>query len=381
MKYFPIFVDLEDRAVFMGGGGEAAAQKLRLIQKTDAEIVVFAADVTGEISELEAAGHIKIERRPLAIRDLRKASNDLSVVALIYAAAEDDGENARVAAMAQEAGVPINVVDNPRLSNFITPAIVDRDPVTIAIGTEGTAPVLARSIKAQIEAMLPHSTGAVAKLAASWRDRIAARIKNPRARRLLWQRFFAIQLPKSDRAPEISATELRLKAIIDAAEAEENAQKSAGRSSVHKPGRVSIMNASLDAVGELNADGRGRLFAADIVIFDQDCAPAIRELVRREAVYFAAEDICLAEVMAREAKLGHQVVHLAGAARASSGIPFDLAQDHIATLSKSGVAVDVFNAERTSDAAIAAAFEPAFLPTADNQNDTHLGSSNVRGLQ
>ena len=59
--------------------------------------------------------------------------------------------------MARSVGAIVNVLDRTDACDFITPAIVDRDPVVVAIGTEGSAPVLARQIKADIEAMLPRN--------------------------------------------------------------------------------------------------------------------------------------------------------------------------------------------------------------------------------
>ena len=92
--------------------------------------------------------------------------------------------------MARAAGVPVNAVDRQELCDFITPAIVDRDPVIVAIGTEGTAPVLARQIKARLEAMLPARLGGLARWAASLRQRAAAAIRTGPARRRFWDGFF-----------------------------------------------------------------------------------------------------------------------------------------------------------------------------------------------
>ena len=78
----------------------------------------------------------------------------------VYGANGDADEDARAAAIGRAAGALVNIVDDLEDSDFITPAIVDRDPVTVAIGTEGAAPVLARKIKAEVEAMLPARSGA-----------------------------------------------------------------------------------------------------------------------------------------------------------------------------------------------------------------------------
>ena len=143
MRYFPIFFDLDGRDVLIVGGGEKALQKLRLLAKTTARLKIVAADVSEDIT---AAGvtTLTVERHAFTEADLDGA-------ALVFAASDDPELDARVAAAARARGLPVNVVDGPSQSNFIMPAIVDRDPVVVAIGTEGAAPILAREIKAKIE--------------------------------------------------------------------------------------------------------------------------------------------------------------------------------------------------------------------------------------
>ena len=143
MRFFPIFIDLDDQPVLMIGGGEAAAQKLRLLTRTGARLRVLAPAPCAEIVELAAAGALRLERRALEAGDLAGAR-------LAYVALEDDAAAAHAAWMARAAGVPVNAIDRQELCDFITPAIVDRDPVVVAIGTEGAAPVLARQIKARL---------------------------------------------------------------------------------------------------------------------------------------------------------------------------------------------------------------------------------------
>ena len=152
MKYFPLFADLENADVLVAGGGEQAAQKVRLLRKTKARITVVAETVTDELRELEEQNAIWIVLRVFLARDLDGQR-------LVYAATGDRLQDAAVSRAAKARGIPVNVVDAPELSTFITPAIVDRDPVTVAIGTEGAAPVLAREIKTRLEALLPANLG------------------------------------------------------------------------------------------------------------------------------------------------------------------------------------------------------------------------------
>ena len=87
------------------------------------------------------------------------------------------------------------IVDNLDESDFISPAIVDRDPVTVAVGTEGAAPVLARRIKADIEEMLPQSLGILARIGKAFRPMVT-RLPFGRARREFWSRYYFEQGPQ-----------------------------------------------------------------------------------------------------------------------------------------------------------------------------------------
>ena len=148
MRHFPIFLDLAERRVVVCGGGETALAKLRLLIRTEARLAVFAPAPAPEIEQLAAAGRLTLVHRALG-------PGDAAGAALLYAANDDPAEDARVAALARSEGALVNIVDNLEASAFLTPAIVDRDPVTVAIGTQGTAPVLARILKADLEARLP----------------------------------------------------------------------------------------------------------------------------------------------------------------------------------------------------------------------------------
>src|SRR5690606_8853352 len=112
---------------------------------------------------------------------------DVAGAALVFAANDDPEIDREVALAARAQGVPLNVVDAPGDSTFIMPAIVDRDPVVVAIGTGGAAPILAREIKAKIESWLPSGFGRVAERAMALRSRLHAAVADPVARRRTWE--------------------------------------------------------------------------------------------------------------------------------------------------------------------------------------------------
>ena len=161
MRYFPIFFDLQDRKVIVVGGGEEAVRKIRLLLKTPAQICIIASDLHDEIKTDPRVHWLATTFKPEL----------LDGAALVYSA--DSELNVAVSKAAQERGIPVNAVDQASISTFIVPSIVDRDPVVIAIGTEGTAPVLGQGIRAKIDALLPDKLGELAAVASTLRSRVS----------------------------------------------------------------------------------------------------------------------------------------------------------------------------------------------------------------
>ena len=145
MRYLPVFLDLDAGPVVLVGSGEAALNKLRLLRASGARVRWYADDMA-------AACHGST-RDVVEIFREREGDADLSGAVAVVAAAGDPID-AEIAARARALRIPVNVVDRPDLSTFIVPAIVDRGDVVVAIGTGGAAPVLARRLRACIEALL-----------------------------------------------------------------------------------------------------------------------------------------------------------------------------------------------------------------------------------
>ncbi len=161
MKQLPIFVNLADRNVVLVGKGEAADAKRRLIER---------------------AGGIVIGNCPATI---------CSCARIGFVALEDEDAAISAAYALRAKGLLVNVVDRPEHCDFTTPAIVDRDPVLIAIGTGGASAGMAKAVRQRIEALLPHSLGALALAVHAARDAIKARYPGSAARRRALDDAFA----------------------------------------------------------------------------------------------------------------------------------------------------------------------------------------------
>ncbi|MEM8980310.1 MAG: siroheme synthase CysG [Pseudomonadota bacterium] len=265
MQHFPIFMAVAGRRIVLSGGGDAALAKLRLLMKTEAHITVFAADPNATLMDWAEAGKLRLVTRALE-------PGDAMCAVLFYAANEDEAEDARVARLAAADGALVNVVDNLADSAFITPAIVDRDPVTVAIGTEGAAPVLARSIKADLEARLPRDLGTLAKIGKAFR-KVVEILPMGRARRDFWADYYFKDGPKAFEVGNETGAKTVLQDLLDAHLAKTD-----------RPGHVDFVGAGPGDPDLLTLKARKALDAADVVVYDRLVTPEILELARREAL-------------------------------------------------------------------------------------------------
>ncbi len=127
MKQLPIFVNMEGHKVILLGEGDAADAKRRLIERAGGICVGEADDA-----------------------------------ALAFIAIENEAEALAASARLKERGLLVNVVDRPASCDFTTPAIIDRDPVLVAIGTGGASAGLAKAVRQRLEQLLPAQLGRLA---------------------------------------------------------------------------------------------------------------------------------------------------------------------------------------------------------------------------
>ncbi|WP_263263808.1 siroheme synthase CysG [Pseudomonas sp. RIT-PI-S] len=263
MKYLPLFHTLAGRDVLVVGGGEIALRKSRLLADAGARLRVVAPVVDSQLIALAQGCGGEIAERGYESRDL-----DGCVLAI--AATDDTPLNARVSADAQQRCVPVNVVDAPALCTVIFPAIVDRSPLVVAVSSGGDAPVLARLIRARLEAWIPSAYGELAKLAAGFRDRVKQRYPNVNQRRAFWEEVFQGPIAERQLAGRSSEAASMLAERVEGAPP-------------HAPGEVYLVGAGPGDPDLLTFKALRLMQQADVVLYDRLVAPAILELCRRDA--------------------------------------------------------------------------------------------------
>ena len=344
---FPIFLRLDGKRVLVVGGDDEAAAKVRLLLPTRAAIVVVSPEPCNALTDVVNEGRIELRRRDFVIDDLMNVR--LCIVAL------PDARAAQVVAEAAAAAdVLVNVVDRPSLSDFAVPAIVDRAPVTVAIGTDGTAPCLARDLRSRIEVAVPPGVAVLGALCRDWRERVAIALPDRTARRRFWDAV--MQGPEAQAALDgdrAEAERLLADRLISACAGHHNPLR----------GRATLVGAGPGDPELLTLRAVRALKRADVVLYDALIDPAILELARRDARRIDVGKRCGRHAMSQAAinrlilqlaQSGAQVVRLKG----GDPMVFGRGGEELESLRAAGVPVEVIPGVTAACAAAASLAVP-----------------------
>lgn len=264
LNVFPAFFRVADERVGVFGCGDEAYAKARLLANTGAEIVAFAEEPEPDYAGFVAEQGITLVRAPFSPAQVEGLK-------LVFAATGDEDTDREIVSAARAAKIPANAVDQPDYCDFFTPALVNRAPVAVAIGTEGAGPVLAQMIRAEIDRLLPRSLGTLARLATSYRQAVDQLIPKGVARRLFWRDFFkgavadAVEAGDLDGAARIAEGQLHDAAIS------------------RSLGRVYLIGAGPGAEDLLTLRAHRLLMEADVILFDALVPEAVVSMGRRDA--------------------------------------------------------------------------------------------------
>jgi uroporphyrin-III C-methyltransferase/precorrin-2 dehydrogenase/sirohydrochlorin ferrochelatase len=267
LNAFPVFLRVAGRAIVIVGGGDAALAKARLVAQSSAIVRIVADDPDNALVVWAARAGADLIAAPYGAACLEGA-------ALVFAASGDAELDRRVAADARAAGIPVNAVDRPELCDFYTPAIVNRAPVAVAIGTEGAGPVLAQMLRARIDQMLPPSLGLLAKLAISYRDIAERLMPKGGVRRRFWKAFFDGAPARAIAAGDEEGAAVAASALLAAR----------GDS----PGHVVLVGAGPGAEDLLTLRAQRHLMEADVIVHDALVPEEVVAMGRRDAERIAA---------------------------------------------------------------------------------------------
>ena len=265
MEYFPLFFDLKKKPCLVVGGGEIATRKARLLARAGASIDVCACEVNDELLALvrESGGIVFPQKYETSILDESK-------YVLVVSATDNESVNEEVSRTCHDKCIPVNVVDSPKLCSVITPAILDRSPVLVAVSSGGETPVLARKIKSILEYTFPSRYGDLAGLASRFRTRVKQRFPNLDMRRRFWESVLDGPVSEQVLSGNISGAESDLESLIE-------------RGEVQTDGEVYLVGAGPGDPDLLTFKALRLMQKAEIVLYDRLVSRAVLDLVRKDA--------------------------------------------------------------------------------------------------
>lgn len=308
MDYLPIFVNIKNQHCLIVGGGAVAARKADLFIKSGAIVTVIAPEIKTEMKHHLAHGKVVWQMDTFS----DDVMHGLRVPKFVISATDDQKVNLAVYDYCQRHGIAVNVADQTKLCDFILPAIVDREPMTIAVSTGGRSPVLARLMKARLETMIPSGFSKLADLVGRYRNKVKEAIADGDGRKAFWESILDGAFIDKAVHGQHSEAEQQL---------EQQINRVAEQGQPLPQGEVYLIGAGPGDPDLMTFKGLRLLQQADVILYDRLVAPEIIEMARREAerIYVGKKDKWhkveqpdIGMLMVELAKQGKRVARLKG---------------------------------------------------------------------
>ncbi|MFY8101281.1 MAG: siroheme synthase, partial [Allorhizobium sp.] len=264
LSVFPAFFKVENEVAAVFGNGDEAYAKARLLKNTEARIVAYADAPEADYAAFLAANAIEQIAEPFDPSQVQGAR-------LVFAATGEGALDREIVAAARAARIPANAVDQPDYCDFYTPALVNRAPIAVAIGTEGVGPVLAQMIRADIDRLLPRSLGKLGRLANSYRRAVDRLVPRGAPRRLFWRDFFKGKVADHVEADEISLARREATRLLKGVAAD------------RVEGRVFLVGAGPGAEDLLTLRAHRLMMECDVIVYDALVPREVVDMGRRDA--------------------------------------------------------------------------------------------------
>ena len=298
-------MELSKKSVLLIGGGEVAERKLDLLLKANAKLTIVSPEFTDYITEL-----INNNNNITIITDNYKEEYMNNSYSFVIAATNNESLNEEIASHANHKGILVNVVDKPNICDFIFPSILERGPITVAVSTGGSSPVLARLLRTKLETLIPGAYGRLAKIVSENRIPVRKKLINSKSNRIFWEqmlngKFVELVLSgQDDEAVKYLNQEIK---IFD--------EQKKGE------GEVYLVGAGPGDPDLLTFRALRLMQQADIALYDRLVHPSIIDLIRRDAqkIYVGKQrdnhtvrQEEINDLLVRYAKEGKRVLRLKG---------------------------------------------------------------------
>jgi uroporphyrin-III C-methyltransferase/precorrin-2 dehydrogenase/sirohydrochlorin ferrochelatase len=304
MDHLPIFLDLKNKNTVITGGGTVAARRTERALAAGARVAIFAEALSAEFDELKQQSNFTHYQRTIEAKDLDGA--------MVAWGCREDGDDQEMVDMARQRKVLVNVADVLDSCDFITPSIVDRDPLIVAISTGGASPILARTIRARLEIMLPAAYGDLVRFVGKFRENTMEKLKSGSERLRFWEAISTGPVTDLFLAGDEEGAAKQLASELDAA---------ASGATRPRLGEVYLVGGGPGDPDLLTFRALRLMQLADVVVHDRLIGEGIMNLVRRDAerIYVGKrpkEHVVpqeeISRMLVRLAKQGKRVLRLKG---------------------------------------------------------------------
>lgn len=267
MDHLPVFLDVKKRKIVVCGEETIAARRVEASLRAGADVHLFAINPGDEF-------HRHIEHSNLTHHKRRATAGDMKGALIAYGGSENAEENEQLYHLAKANDVLVNVADVTEFCDFITPSVIDRTPLVVAISSSGNAPILARILRARIESMLPATYGRLAKFAGSFRHTVMNNLKKPESRRNFWEHVIDGSVGDLFMSGDEDQASKKLLFELDEATKEKE---------IAKNGAVFLVGAGPGDPDLLTFRALRLMQRADVVVYDRLIGDDIMNFVRRDA--------------------------------------------------------------------------------------------------
>lgn len=304
MEFLPLSLNLQKTPCLLVGGGTVALRKARLLVSSGANVKLVALELTSSTQAFCEQNGVDVEYAAFDEQHLIGQR-------LVVAATSQREVNAKIAKLAQERGMLVNVVDAPDLGNFIFPAIIDRSPVQIAVSSGGQAPILSRLIRTRLESLVPARYGELSELIHTFRARVNMIFTDLNQRRQFWEKILSSNIAEQVLSGQREAAKQHLAELVQHEEL--RCSSSGVETGQALMGEVYLVGAGPGDPDLLTFRALRLMHQADVVLYDRLVSPEILSMVRRDA----------------------DMIHV-GKKRAEHAMPQNEINDYLVTLAKEG---------------------------------------------
>lgn len=184
MSYFPLYISLEHASCLIAGGGSVALRKARVLLDFEAKVTVVAPRI-----------HENLKKDPEVTCLLRKfQAQDLDDRKLVVAATDDKKLNHYISVLCRQRKIPVNAVDQIEDCTFLFPAYVKQGPVTAAVSSGGTSPVVCQYVKKLMEHGIPQNLGTLSQRLGELRPYVKKALETEAQRKQVYEGLLGIGL-------------------------------------------------------------------------------------------------------------------------------------------------------------------------------------------